>query len=391
MDLPRVSSVLYKQIAESPNTGCEAYFHQHSAYFNMEDDLQTLWSVFIDEDSPVKDGLDSLINLTRLGVTSRLMSSREEAMLSQLKAVADWVEKLKLLQSLRFKSFDKQGKPWQLPKMDLTGHTDLSSLYLLGRIAENNFLASMLPEALTELTLSGSRLSEDPMPTLGKLPKLRILRLFWESFLGNHMRCPSGGFPQLRILKLWKLEKLKGWKVEKGALSDLIDLEIRSCQNLEKLPDELRYSRTLQKKFSDMPGEWGNVRNDRFAFNEEELGSQIREKLEECEVENRALSDLIDSEIRSCQNLKKLPDPLLYSRALQKLEFSNVLREWEKTFLLKIVSDELLKGSKDCPFCGAEPESAVHLFFLCEPVKMIWFAKWVLRLNFSQTFQSQIG
>ncbi|KAH7858714.1 hypothetical protein Vadar_027063 [Vaccinium darrowii] len=202
-------------------------------------DLQTLWSVFIDEDSPVKDGLDSFINLTRLGVTSRLMSSREEAMLSQLKAVADWVEKMKLLKSLRFKSFDKQGKPWQLPKMDLTGHTDLSTLYLLGTIAENNFLASGLPLALTELTLSGSGLTEDPMPTLGELPNLKILRLFRESFVGKHMLCRSEGFPQLRILKLWKLEQLEEWEVENEALSVLIDLEIRSCQNLKKLPDEL--------------------------------------------------------------------------------------------------------------------------------------------------------
>ncbi|KAE9452822.1 hypothetical protein C3L33_15270, partial [Rhododendron williamsianum] len=177
-----------------------AYFHQHSAYFNMEDgtarhlyldedyrcrfpepsdysltDLQTLWGLFVDEDSPVKDGLDRLINLKRLGVTSRLMSSRPEAMPSQdslLEAVANWVQKLKLLQSLRLKSFDKQGKPWQLPKLDLTGHTNLSSLYLLGSIAENNVLASMLPRdvlasmlprALIELTLSGSGLKENPM------------------------------------------------------------------------------------------------------------------------------------------------------------------------------------------------------------------------------------
>lgn len=135
-------------------------------------DLQTLWGLFVDEDSPVKDGLDRLINLKRLGVMSRLMSSRPEAMPSQnslLEAVANWVQKLKLLQSLRLKSFNKQGKPWQLPKLDLTGHTNLSSLYLLGRIAESNFLASGLPSALTELTLSGSGLTKDPMPKLGKL------------------------------------------------------------------------------------------------------------------------------------------------------------------------------------------------------------------------------
>ncbi|KAI8567033.1 hypothetical protein RHMOL_Rhmol02G0090000 [Rhododendron molle] len=256
-------------------------------------DLQTLWGLFIDEDSPVKDGLDGLIRLNRLGVTSRLMSSRQETMLSQLEAVGNWVQKLELLQSLRLKSFDKQGKPWQLPKLDLTGHTNLSSLYLLGRIAESNFLASGLPSALTELTLSGSGLTENPMPKLGELPLLRILRLFSESFLEKEMRCPSGGFPQLRILKLWKLEKLEELKVENGALSELIDLEIRSCQNLKKLPDEWRDPRILQMlEFTDMPGEWDRFRNDRSDFHEDNsvnkyntaetsiiLGSQIREKL----------------------------------------------------------------------------------------------------------------
>ncbi|KAG5560920.1 hypothetical protein RHGRI_004077 [Rhododendron griersonianum] len=299
-------------------------------------DLQTLWSVFIDEDSPVKDGLDGLINLKRLGVMSRLMSSRQEAMLSQLEAVANWVQKLELLQSLRLKSFDKQGKPWQLPKLDLTGLTNLSCLYLLGRIAENN-LASVLSSALTELSLSGSGLTEDPMPNLGELQHLRILGLLSESFVGKHMRCPSRGFPQLRILKLWKLEQLEEWTVENGALSNLIELEIRYCQNLKKLPNELRHSRTLQilLEFSNMPGDKYN-----FAETFNILMSQVREKLEKATISKS-----------------------------------------KKTFLWKIASDELPIGSRECPFCGAEPESAVHLFFLCKPVRMVWFAKWGLRTD----------
>ncbi|KAF7149993.1 hypothetical protein RHSIM_Rhsim02G0082100 [Rhododendron simsii] len=451
-------------------------------------DLQTLWGLFVDEDSPIKDGLDRLINLKRLGVTSRLMSSRPEAMPSQdssqllssrpeampsqdssrlmssrpeampsqdssrlmssrpeampsqdplLEAVANWVQKLKLLQSLRLKSFDKQGKPWQLPKLDLTGHTNLSSLYLLGRIAENNFLASGLPSALIELTLSGSRLTEDPMPKLGELPLLRILRLFSESFLGEKMLCPSGGFPQLRILKLWKLEKLEEWKVENGALSDLMDLEIRSCQNLKKLPDEWRDSRTLQIKFSDMPGEWDRFRNDRYDFHEDNsvnkyntaetsiiLGSQIREKLVKSTISKskkiflwKIASDELPTGSKECrmrhkEKLEETGEAKIASDELpigskecrmrhkEKLEETGEAKiasdelptgskecrmrhkeKLEETGEAKIASDEHPTGSKECPFCGAEPESAVHLFFLCKPVKMIWFAKWGIRTD----------
>ncbi|GFZ10821.1 hypothetical protein Acr_22g0002190 [Actinidia rufa] len=272
-------------------------------------DLQTLWSVFIDEDSPVRDGLDRLINLKRLGVTSRLMSSRSLDMSSQLELVAEWVEKLKQLESLRLKSFDKKG----------------------------------------------SGLLKDPMPTLGHFPNLRVLRLFSESFLGKHMHCSSGSFPQLRILKLWKLDQLKEWKVENGAFPNIIDLDIRSCKNLRMLPGELRNSRTLQiSKFSDMPEEWdGFEKNVPCAPNDDN-------DVDKSNVAKTSINLL--SEIRE----------KLLKRTINKSQ---------KIFLRRIATEELPIESTECPFCGAEPESAVHLFFLCKPVKMIWFSKWGIRTD----------
>ncbi|GFS32291.1 hypothetical protein Acr_00g0021790 [Actinidia rufa] len=318
-------------------------------------DLQTLWSVFIDEDSPVRDGLDRLINLKRLGVTSRLMSSRSLDMSSQLELVAEWVEKLKQLESLRLKSFDKKGKPWDLPKMRLTDHPHLSSIYLLGRIEGNGFLVSGLPLAVTELTLSGSGLLKDPMPTLGHFPNLRVLRLFSESFLGKHMHCSSGSFPQLRILKLWKLDQLNEWKVENGAFPNIIDLNIRSCKNLRMFPGELRNSRTLQiSKFSDMPEKWDGF-----------------EKNVPCTPND-------DNDVDK-SNVAKTSINLL-SEIREKL-LKRTINKSQKIFLRRIATEELPIESTECPFCGAEPESAVHLFFLCKPVKMIWFSKWGIRTD----------
>ena len=51
----------------------------------------------MDEKSPVKDGLDTLINLRKLGVACRCMSYHKYAMTLQLKAVADWIDKLEHL------------------------------------------------------------------------------------------------------------------------------------------------------------------------------------------------------------------------------------------------------------------------------------------------------
>ncbi|KAF3961834.1 hypothetical protein CMV_013582 [Castanea mollissima] len=216
-------------------------------------DLQTLWGVFVDEKSPVNDGLDTLINLRKLGVACRYMSNQKDVMSLKLQAVANWIKKLEHLQSLRLKSHDENNQPWDLHIKPLSGHTNLSSVYFLGRL-ETPSIISEFPENLIELTLSASALTEDPLQKLGKLPKLRILRLFSKSYVGTNMCCPQSSFPQLRVLKLWKLEELEDWIVEEGALSRLRDLEIRSCASLHKLPDGLQHVKTLQElKISNMP------------------------------------------------------------------------------------------------------------------------------------------
>ena len=84
------------------------------------------------------------------------------------------------------------------------------------------------------------------MKSLDKLPNLRSLKFLAKSYLGKNMFCSLGGFPQLRVLKLWKLELLEEWYVEKGALQALRDCEIRFCTSLKMLPTELLH-RTLLK------------------------------------------------------------------------------------------------------------------------------------------------
>ncbi|KDP43875.1 hypothetical protein JCGZ_20885 [Jatropha curcas] len=132
-------------------------------------------------------------------------------------------------------------------------NVELSDIYLVGKL-KNQDLISKFPQSLTELTLSASGLIDDPMQTLDKLPKLRIVRLFSRSFLGKKMLCKDGGFPKLEVLKLWELELLEEWNMEEGALPNLKNLEIRSCKNLKMLPNALRCIKTLrQVKLTKMP------------------------------------------------------------------------------------------------------------------------------------------
>ena len=209
---------------------------------NIPTILQTLYGLLVDEETPVRDGLDRLLDIRKLGLT---ISSKQEAITLQLQAVVDWVLKLNQLRSLRLKSIDESNQPWDLELKPLVSLVNLSYIYLLGRL-RNPSIMSQFPYSLIDLTLSGSGLVEDPMQSLDKLPNLRSLKLLAKSYLGKNMLCSLGGFPQLRVLKLWKLEQLEKWNVEKGALQALRDLEIRFCRSPKNLPAELLY-RTLLK------------------------------------------------------------------------------------------------------------------------------------------------
>jgi hypothetical protein len=315
--------------------------------------LQTLWGAFVDEKSPVKGGLDTLVNLRKLGVACRCMSNQEGAMTLQLKAVADWINNLTQLQSLRLKSHDTNNDPADLHLNPLSEHKELSSGYFLGRLKTPSVI-SKFPVNLIELTLSASALTEvdDPMQQLVNLPKLRILRLFSESYVGGSMCCPKDSFPQLRVLKLWKLEKLEKWTVQEGALSRLRDLEIRSCPLLKSIccPKDSFPQLQVLKLWELEKLEWIVEEGTLSRLRDLEIRScplleslccpkdsfpQLQvlklwelEKLEKWIVEEGALSRLRDLEIRSCARLQKLPDGLQHVKTLQELKLSNMPREF---------------------------------------------------------------
>ncbi|KAF2318936.1 hypothetical protein GH714_011864 [Hevea brasiliensis] len=71
-----------------------------------------------------------------------------------------------------------------------------------------------LPASLAKLTLINSQLKRDPMGILKKLPSLRILELYNNSYIGSKMVCSTHGFPQLETLSVKSLYELEEWEIE---------------------------------------------------------------------------------------------------------------------------------------------------------------------------------
>ncbi|KAF8012494.1 hypothetical protein BT93_I0611 [Corymbia citriodora subsp. variegata] len=201
--------------------------------------LETLWGLFIETNrSPMLRALENLQSLKKLGVTCH-----PEA----VKVVIRCVLKMTKLESLRLRSTNPYGQPLQalsirsrdlfgppasLELSDMSGHKSLSNLYLLGSLRPVKNLSLVLPENLKALTLSMSELEENPMPVLGRLQNLIILRLLAQSYKGRRLFCDKDHFPRLRVFKLWMLEDLIDIIVEKGGMGNLEELEIRQCKSL---------------------------------------------------------------------------------------------------------------------------------------------------------------
>ncbi|KAF8026892.1 hypothetical protein BT93_F3400 [Corymbia citriodora subsp. variegata] len=206
--------------------------------------LQTLRGLYVGKEKAVTKGLDRLVNLRKLGLMCQEKS---------VKAVLNWVQLLPNLHSLKLWSIDEFGKPSKIELVSLGKQTKLCNLYLLGNLVKQVKLSEVLPSSLRKLTLSMLALDEDPMPVLGKLPELIILRLFANSYSGSEITCDVGGFPKLRALKLWMLNELNTWTVKEGTMPILQELEIRGCDKLSPI-DGIGHLQSLKElTLTNMP------------------------------------------------------------------------------------------------------------------------------------------
>ncbi|XP_062014180.1 putative inactive disease susceptibility protein LOV1 [Rosa rugosa] len=234
------------------NENCRIKFRSLTAAISMRE-LKTLSGVFLDKGNLVKDRLDKLTNLRKLGLTFQLTQPEQ-------KVIARWIVQLNDLESLKLASINEKSAPQLLRLKPLLRLKKLSTLYLSGKL-ENPSIE--LPESLIHLTLSASGIVNDPMPKLGKLPNLKSLALNSDSYQGTDMVCSVNDFPQLFVLKLWKLDTLKRLVVQEGAMRNLRELEIRSCRILTSTSG-LTHLKILQElKLTNMPNKYtGHVEND---------------------------------------------------------------------------------------------------------------------------------
>ena len=221
--------------------------------------LETLWGLFLDDDSAIKKRLNKLTNLKKLGLTLELEISKQEK-------VESWVTGLTNLKSLRLRSIDEKGDAQNLRVMDLSKLEKLSSLYLFGSFGKQHYLFNKYPPHLSDLTLSASGLVDDPMPILGNPHnlKLKSLCFYFGSYKGKEMVCSAKGFPELLVLKLWKLESLEELQVEAEAMPKLKELDIRCCSKL-KVPTGLKHLNSLQElKLANMPRDFTTIQEKKW-------------------------------------------------------------------------------------------------------------------------------
>ncbi|PIA55304.1 hypothetical protein AQUCO_00800197v1, partial [Aquilegia coerulea] len=128
----------------------------------------------------------------------------------------------------------------------------LMKLALAGKF-KNGKLPSLFPSNLIKLNLGLNCLSEDPMPTLEKLPHLLFLRLY-DSCLGKEMVCSAKGFPKLQNLRIRYSNQLEEWTVEEGAMPCLTKCWIEDCKELKMVPQGFKFLTMLQDlKIIHMP------------------------------------------------------------------------------------------------------------------------------------------
>ncbi|KAK3428214.1 hypothetical protein EUGRSUZ_E00965 [Eucalyptus grandis] len=156
------------------------------------------------------------------------------------------------LKHLRFLSLYMQYHLWtegELSKMSNYPHS--CKLCIFGRIEKLPEHKS-LPRQLRKLVLVFSRLKEDPMPILEKLPHLVFLMLGYDAFKGKEMVCSAGGFPQLKHLLFYRLINLEEWRAAEGAVPHLSRLGISLCFKLTKVPSHVSTYDGLDESFKEL-------------------------------------------------------------------------------------------------------------------------------------------
>ncbi|CDP12770.1 unnamed protein product [Coffea canephora] len=102
------------------------------------------------------------------------------------------------------------------------------------------------PLNLKKLTLVYNKQPWSEISTIGKLPKLEVLKLLDGFFVGEEWEMKEGEFPSLRVLQLSNLWKFRSWTASSDNFPRLQKLVVHNCENLEEVPSCLGECPTLE-------------------------------------------------------------------------------------------------------------------------------------------------
>ncbi|KAI7987736.1 putative disease resistance protein RDL6 [Camellia lanceoleosa] len=177
--------------------------------------------------------LRKLNNLRELVVAHSTESIIE--VLSGATPVSHGLEKLSLLDP-----WSLEWMPIRFRTFNLSGYENLSKLSLKVRV--ECLQHDKFPPNLTMLTLKYTYLKEDPIDTLKKLPKLKILKLCYKSYNGKEMVCfgEHGNFPELEVLRIEDMRNLGLFIVEEGGMPKLKDFSFIDCNPKTRIPNRIK-------------------------------------------------------------------------------------------------------------------------------------------------------
>ncbi|KAH6788462.1 hypothetical protein C2S51_003468 [Perilla frutescens var. frutescens] len=106
--------------------------------------------------------------------------------------------------------------------------------------------AGNFPPNISCLSLIDTKLVDDPMPVIEKLPKLSYLKLKY-SYKGAEMVISDGGFPTLKQFYLEESTNLRNIRVGNGAMPELKQFDLYWCPylHIESLPQHLKSAITI--------------------------------------------------------------------------------------------------------------------------------------------------
>ncbi|XP_050260043.1 putative disease resistance protein At1g58400 [Quercus robur] len=167
---------------------------------------------------------------------------------------------------------------------------------------------------------------EDPMPILGKLRKLKILRLLLNSFEGKQMTCNKNGFPHLRSLVLSGLTNLEEWVVE-----EVLGFVEPSCGYVDADFASDIDSRKRTTRFAFTLGgttiSWVSNLQKIFILSITEAELEIRVN----SLQEEAMKILCHLEI-ACQALMMILDGLKFVTTLQELDISTIPKSFKDRY-----------------------------------------------------------